>query len=112
MSSDSPAVKDLPKIQDSLKGELLSPRHLKETHVAEKNVLPTAEDVAAEKTHQGLIQGEEKALVSLIQTILIPLLHTPRQQVWRSFLLSSSITSRPASRPRGPKSSRQSWHIR
>ena len=58
--SGPPAVKDLPKMGDSLKGELLSPRHLKETTVAEKNVLPTAEDVAAEKTHQGLIDGVEK----------------------------------------------------
>lgn len=60
MSSDSPNVKDLPKIQDSLKGELLSPHQLKETKVSEKNVLPTADDVKAEKTHQGLINGVEK----------------------------------------------------
>jgi len=59
-STDSPAsVKDLPKIGDSLKGELLSPRNLKDVETAEKNVLPTADDVKAEKTHQGLIEGVE-----------------------------------------------------
>jgi hypothetical protein len=52
-------LKDLPTIGDSLKGELLSPRTLKETTVSEKNVLPTAEDVKAEKTHKGLIDGVE-----------------------------------------------------
>ena len=50
--SDSPAVKDLPKMGDTLKGELLSPRNLKDVETAEKNVLPTADDVKAEKTHQ------------------------------------------------------------
>ena len=37
----------------------LSPRNLKDVETAEKNVLPTADDVKAEKTHQGLIEGVE-----------------------------------------------------
>eukprot|EP00095_Tigriopus_kingsejongensis_P010086 snap_masked-scaffold774_size99688-processed-gene-0.3 protein:Tk10086 transcript:snap_masked-scaffold774_size99688-processed-gene-0.3-mRNA-1 annotation:"ib isoform4" len=53
------AVKDLPKLQDNIKDEILSPHKLKETHVNEKNVLPSAEDVKQEKTHQSLIQGVE-----------------------------------------------------
>ena len=36
-----------------------SPRNLKDVETAEKNVLPTADDVKAEKTHQGLIEGVE-----------------------------------------------------
>jgi len=55
----SSSVKELPKIESTLKGELLSPHHLKETKVSEKNVLPTESDIAQEKTHQGLIQGVE-----------------------------------------------------
>ena len=38
---------------------LCSPRNLKDVETAEKNVLPTADDVKAEKTHQGLIEGVE-----------------------------------------------------
>ena len=33
------SASELPKIQDSLKGEILSPRKLKETTVREKNML-------------------------------------------------------------------------
>ena len=32
---------------------------MKDVETAEKNVLPTADDVKAEKTHQGLIEGVE-----------------------------------------------------
>ncbi len=53
------AVKDLPKIDNTLKGELEKDHQLKHTEVTEKNVLPSAEDVAQEKTHQGLIKGVE-----------------------------------------------------
>ena len=60
-------VKDLPKemlIGDTLKGELLSERVLKPCDSAERNVLPTAADLAqeeiqAEKTIQGFLQGVE-----------------------------------------------------
>ena len=53
-------VKDLPKemlIGDTLKGELLSERVLKPCDSAERNVLPTAADLAQEKTHQGILTG-------------------------------------------------------
>jgi hypothetical protein len=56
----SPCVNDLPKIANTLKGELEQDHKLKPTEVTEKQVLPTADDVKAEKTHQGLIQGVEK----------------------------------------------------
>ncbi|TRY80839.1 hypothetical protein TCAL_04857 [Tigriopus californicus] len=53
------ALKDLPNLQGNIKDEIMSPHKLKETLITEKNVLPTAEDVQQEKTHQGLIQGVE-----------------------------------------------------
>ena len=53
----SPA-KELPKIADDLKGELLKERSLKPTEAQEKNVLPSAEDVKQEKTHQSMLTGE------------------------------------------------------
>ena len=79
--SDSPAVKDLPKLDSTISAEIAKDHKLKPTEVktfsralssgnfpktnyfflqvTEKVVLPTAEDVKAEKTHQGLIQGVE-----------------------------------------------------
>jgi hypothetical protein len=53
-------VKDLPKemlIADSIKGQLMGEIKLKPTDSAEKNVLPTAEDMKQEKTHQGIMTG-------------------------------------------------------
>lgn len=54
-------VKDLPKemlIGDRLKGELLGGEaKLKPTDSVEKNVLPSAEDLKTEKTHQGILTG-------------------------------------------------------
>merc|ERR1711997_642187 len=55
----SPAVKDLPTIANGLKGELEKDHQLKKTSTTEKQVLPSADDVKAEKTHQGLLQGVE-----------------------------------------------------
>ena len=52
----SPA-KDLPKIADSLKGEILAERSLKPTEAQEKNVLPSADDVKQEKNHQNIMTG-------------------------------------------------------
>jgi len=57
------AVKDLPKellIADTLKGELLKEHNLKHTEAAEKNPLPTAEDLKQEKTHKNIITGIEE----------------------------------------------------
>ena len=51
-------VKDLPKMADELKGELLKERSLKPTEAQEKNVLPSAEDVKQEKTHQNMLTGD------------------------------------------------------
>ena len=52
----SPA-KEMPKIAADLKGELLQERSLKPTEAQEKNVLPTADDVKQEKTHQNIMTG-------------------------------------------------------
>ena len=57
----STTVKDLPKdllIADGLKGELLKEHNLKPTEATEKNLLPTAEDVQQEKTHQNILTGK------------------------------------------------------
>ena len=54
----SPA-KDLPKIADDLKGELLKERSLKSCESMEKNFLPSAEDLKQEKTHQNILTGEQ-----------------------------------------------------
>lgn len=78
---ENPSVKDLPKIADTLKGELEKDHQLKKTEVqrplppqiigknltkmlfclqvTEKVVLPSAEDLKAEKTHESLLQGVE-----------------------------------------------------
>jgi len=53
------SVNDLPKIDNSLKEGILGQHKLKETQTSEKVSLPTAEDVKAEKTHQGLMEGVE-----------------------------------------------------
>ena len=53
----SSPVKDLPKIASDLKGELLKERSLKPTEAQEKNVLPSADDVKQEKTHQNIMTG-------------------------------------------------------
>jgi len=59
MSGDAPALKDLPKIEGSLKDELVKPHDLKKTEVSEKSVLPSAEDLKQEKTHEGVLKGVE-----------------------------------------------------
>ena len=55
------AVKDIPRemlIGANLKDELLGDRKLKPTEAAEKNVLPSAEDVKNEKSHRNILSGE------------------------------------------------------
>ena len=55
------AVKDIPRdmlIGSTLKEELLSGHNLKPTEAAEKNVLPSADDVKSEKNHQSILNGE------------------------------------------------------
>ena len=58
----SPA-KDLPKIADQLKGEILAERSLKPTEAQEKNVLPSADDVKQEKNHQNIMTGTDSQTV-------------------------------------------------
>ena len=60
----SSQVKDLPKIASDLKGELLKERSLKPTEAQEKNVLPSADDVKQEKTHQNIMTGITLDLIS------------------------------------------------
>ena len=60
-STMSTTVADLPKdllIAEGLKGELLKEHNLKPTEATEKNVLPSAEDVQQEKTHQNILTGK------------------------------------------------------
>jgi len=56
---ESPAVKDLPKLDTQISQEIAKDHNLKKVEVTEKIVLPTAEDMKAEKTHQGMIEGVE-----------------------------------------------------
>nr|CAH7714335.1 unnamed protein product [Callosobruchus chinensis] len=56
-----PALKDLPKVAGDLKSELegFKSSKLKNADTQEKIVLPSAQDVAAEKTEKALIAGIE-----------------------------------------------------
>merc|ERR1712062_144633 len=56
----STPVAKLPKdllIGEGLKDEILKEHNLKPTEATEKNVLPSAEDVKQEKTHQNILSG-------------------------------------------------------
>uniref|UniRef100_A0A336M6L2 CSON010893 protein n=1 Tax=Culicoides sonorensis TaxID=179676 RepID=A0A336M6L2_CULSO len=57
----TPALKDLPKVDDSLKSQLegFSADKLSHAETKEKNVLPSAEDVVEEKNKQNLFAGIE-----------------------------------------------------
>jgi len=59
MSGDAPALKDLPKIEGSVKDELIKQHDLKKVETAEKNVLPSAEDMKQEKAVEGVLKGVE-----------------------------------------------------
>merc|ERR1712095_177361 len=58
-AGDCPKVEELPKIEGSLKEELVKEHDLKKTEVSEKNILPSAEDLKAEKVHEGVLKGVE-----------------------------------------------------
>ena len=61
LAMETLTIKDIPRemlIKDSLKGELLGDRKLRPTEAAEKNVLPSAEDVQTEKKHQSILNGK------------------------------------------------------
>jgi hypothetical protein len=58
-NADAPQVKDLPKLDDTIKGELTKDIQLKHIEVHEKVVLPSAEDLKQEKVHEGLLKGVE-----------------------------------------------------
>lgn len=50
-------VKDLPKVEANLKQEIEKQAELKHVEVAEKIVLPSAEDLKAEKNSRKLTEG-------------------------------------------------------
>jgi len=52
-------IKDLPKVEASLKQAIEKPSELKHVEVEEKIVLPSADDLKAEKTHENLQKGIE-----------------------------------------------------
>jgi len=61
MSGDCPKAEELPKMKScsTLKEELVKDHELKKTEVSEKNILPSAEDLKAEKVHEGVLKGVE-----------------------------------------------------
>ncbi|CAH1954551.1 unnamed protein product [Acanthoscelides obtectus] len=64
-----PALKDLPKVAGDLKSELegFKSSKLKNADTQEKIVLPSAEDVAQERTHIALMDGVEKFQTSTLK---------------------------------------------
>ena len=61
------AVKDIPQnllIGSNLKEQLLGEHNLKHTEAAEKNVLPSAEDVKSEKNHLNILIGQNLKIIS------------------------------------------------
>lgn len=60
MSTET-ALKDLPKVDPTLKGQLegFTPDKLKKTDTEEKTILPSKEDIEKEKGQQALFQGIE-----------------------------------------------------
>jgi len=67
LKMSSPAVKDLPTVDNGLKEEIVKDHQLKRTSTIEKQVLPSADDVKAEKTHQGIMQGIESASIDKLK---------------------------------------------
>ena len=69
----STPVAKLPKdllIGEGLKDEILKEHNLKPTEATEKNVLPSAEDVKQEKTHQNILSGKmNKTNLSLARAV-------------------------------------------
>ncbi|KAG5891950.1 hypothetical protein JTB14_002224 [Gonioctena quinquepunctata] len=67
-----PSLKDLPKVAGDLKSELegFKSSNLKNADTQEKVVLPSAEDVAAEKSEKALIEGIERYDTSKLKPTL------------------------------------------
>jgi len=61
MADSAPTLENLPKVDADLKSELekFKPELMKKASTQEKSILPTAEDVAAEKTQQAILKGVE-----------------------------------------------------
>ncbi|XP_066138078.1 thymosin beta isoform X5 [Euwallacea fornicatus] len=91
-----PALKDLPKVAGDLKTELegFSSSKLKNAETQEKIILPSAEDVAQEKTHNALIAGVENFNCSLLkrtdtkEKIVLPNAQVIEQEKTQNNLLS------------------------
>ena len=45
-------------LDSNLKDEILKEHKLKPTEASEKNILPSAEDLSQEKTHQSMLSGK------------------------------------------------------
>ena len=63
-------VANIPKdllIGEVLKDEILKEHNLKPTEATEKNILPSAEDVKQEKTHQNMLSGEDNHVFPKLQ---------------------------------------------
>jgi len=73
------AVKDLPKVEANLKNEIEKPSELKHVEVAEKVILPSAEDLKQEKTHESLIKGIEQATPDKLQHVQTRVSATPTE---------------------------------
>jgi len=58
MAAECPKLKDCPKVDATLKGQLegFSSDKLKSAQTTEKSVLPTKADIQTEKTHQNKVQ--------------------------------------------------------
>ena len=104
----SSPVKDLPKIASDLKGELLKERSLKPTEAQEKNVLPSADDVKQEKTHQNIMTGITLNLISsmnnnipIFQALLALTMRAwSPLRPWRRWCCPAARRSRPRGRYR------------
>ena len=59
-------------IKSGLKDELLKEHSLKPTEASEKNILPSAEDLKQEKTHQNMLTGKMKLYSKIFLTRLYP----------------------------------------
>lgn len=60
---------DAPKVDAALKSEIEKPVDLKHVEVEEKNILPSAEDLKAEKTHEDLQKGIQGFTPDKLKTV-------------------------------------------
>lgn len=79
----SPAKEELPKIATDIKSELEAEHKLAPVETVEKVVLPSAEDITTEKTHNELVKGIETfdAEKSLTPTETVEKNALPTQEV-------------------------------